>query len=168
MARIGLRRRSRNTMPRTIVGLWLRGLMLRDPEIWRPLSPRLNGGKLGFPREEASVVHAACELAVREYWGKDYDVRDITAIVMFIREADLANGKTPYRQLEMEAVIRSALGETDVDMSGIPRTAVFEIQIVMAGFIAVKLSWSEPKINELIIEAEQAAFSRGWHPPVAT
>lgn len=168
MARIGLRRRTPNAMPRTIVGLWLRGLMLRDPEIWRPLSPRLNGGKLGYPREEASVVQAACELTASEYWGADYDVRDITTTVTFIREADLANGKTPYRQLEMEAVVRSALGETEVDMTGIPRPAAFEIQIVIAGFIAVKLTWAEPKINGLIVEAEQVAFSRGCHPPLAT
>jgi len=88
--------------------------------------------------------------------------------VTFIREADLANGKTPYRQREMEAVIRCALGETDAGMTGIPRAEVFEIQIVMAGFIAVKLSWPEPAISELVVQAEHAAFSRGRHPPFAT
>jgi hypothetical protein len=38
-----------------------------------------------------------------------------------MREANLAQGKKPYGQLEMEAVVRAALGDADVDVSGISR-----------------------------------------------
>jgi hypothetical protein len=149
------------------MGLWLRALLLRDAEVRRRLSAQLNGGKLGFNRDEAGVVQAACELAVRQRWVAEYDVRDITDAVSFMREANLAKGKTPYGQLEMEAVIRSALGEAHVDTNGIPRPLAFEIQIAATGYVAANLSWQAPEIDRLLVEAEDVAFGRGWDPPLA-
>jgi hypothetical protein len=84
-----------------------------------------------------------------------------------MREANLAKGKTPYGQLEMEAVIRAALGEADVDTSGIPRPLAFEIQIAATGYVAANLRWQAPEIDRLIVEVEEVAFSRGWDPPLA-
>jgi hypothetical protein len=152
--------------PRTVMGLWLRALLLREADVRKRLSAQLAGGKVGFNRDEAGVVQAACELAVRRLWGAEYDVRDITAAVSFVREADIEKGKTPYGQLEMEAVIRSALGEANVDTSGIPRPLAYEIQIVATGYAAAKLSLLEPDVNELISRADQVAFDRGWNPPL--
>lgn len=139
-----------------------------DAQRRRELGAKLNGGKLGFNRGEAAVVHAACQLAVRRLWGAGYDVRDISAAVSFMREASLAKGKTPpYGQLEMEAVIRSALGEADVDMSGMPRPLAYEIQIVALGYAALMLALSEPELVRLIRAAAQVAVERSWKPPLA-
>lgn len=166
MPRIG-RRRSDVSQPRTVMGQWLRAFVLRDANARQQLGRRLNGGKIGFNRDEAGVVQAACELVVRRLWGTEYNVRDITAAVSFMREANLAKGKEPpYGQLEMEAVIRSALGETDVDISGIPRPLAYEVQILTTAYAAAKLSMLEPEIVQLIADAEQIAIGRGWNPPL--
>jgi hypothetical protein len=165
----GIRRRlrSRPAQPRTVMGMWLRALMLRDAETRKWLSGQLNGGKLGFNRDEAAVVQAACELVVRRLWGSDYDVGDITAAVSFMREADLEKGKTPYGQLEIEAVIRAALGETEIDLSGMPRPLVFEIQIACSGYAVLVLKLAEPDVTQLLVAAERIAFERGWNPPTS-
>jgi len=155
--------------PRTVIGLWLRALLLRQAEVRRRLSPKLNGGKLGFNPDEAGVVEAACEIAVQLQWGAEYDVSDISDAVSFLRKASLAKGKTPpYGQLEMEAVIRSALGEANVDIDGIPRPLMFEMQIASTGYVAANLSWPEREIDRVVVDAEQVAFERGWAPPLAT
>jgi hypothetical protein len=149
------------------MGMWLRALLLHDAETRKWLSRQLNGGKLGFNRDEAAVVQAACELAVQRLWGSDYDVGEITAAVSFMREADLENGKNRYGQLEMEAVIRAALGETATDLSGIPRPLAFEIQIVSTGYAVRMLALAEADVTQLLVEGERIAFERGWHPPLA-
>ena len=61
----GMRRRLRPAaaQPRTVMGLWLRAMLLRQAEVRKKLSPQLNGGKNGFNREEAGVVQGACGLA---------------------------------------------------------------------------------------------------------
>lgn len=166
----GIRRRPppRAAQPRTVMGLWLRALLLRYAEARKRLSPQLNGGNLGFNRDEAAVAQAACELAVRRLWGSDYDVRDITAAVSFMREADLEKGHAPPSgQLEMEAVIRAALGEPEVDLSGIPRPMAWGIQIVAMGYAVRVLAMAEPEVDQLLVEAERIAFERGRHPPLA-
>ena len=125
--------RARAARPRTVMGLWLYALLTGDAERRRRLSGQLNGGRIGFNRDEAGVVQAACELAVRQFWGSGYDVRDITEAVTFMRKANQARGRTPYGQLEMETVIRAALGETDVDTAGILRPMAFEIHGAVTG-----------------------------------
>jgi hypothetical protein len=95
-------------------------------------------------------------------------VGEITDTVTFMRQASQeGRGQAPYGQLEMEAVIRAALGETDVDLSGISRQTIFEIQLAIVGFIALKLDLGEDEIDRLIVEAEGITFKRGWHPQFA-
>ena len=53
--------------PASVIGRWLRALIVRDAEALRDLAARLNGGKLGWNRDEAGVVQAACDLAVARY-----------------------------------------------------------------------------------------------------
>jgi hypothetical protein len=155
-------------LPRTIVGQFLRAMMQHNVELRKQLSAKLNGGKFGWKYDEPAVVQAACELAVRRLWGTNYDVRDITELVTFIRNASIERrGRSKYGQLEMEAVIRSALGETDIDTSGIIPPDVFEIQGVMVGAAIRKLGLSQPEIDQLLVEAENIAFERGWNPPLA-
>jgi hypothetical protein len=168
MPRMRLRaKRSKPAMPRTVMGLWLRAFLLRDARRLRELTAKLNGGKRGWSYDEAGVVQAASELAVRRFFGTHYDVRAVTEVVLFIRDADQAGGKTPHGQLEMEAVIRSALGEADVDTGGINPQVAFEIQGAITAYIVFKLGISAPEVVRLICEAEQIAFERGSKPPLA-
>jgi len=66
----------------------------------------------------------------------------------------------------MEALIRSALGETDVDVSAINAQVAFEIQGGVTASVAWKLSLPEPQVKERIASAKRDAFERGWNPPL--
>jgi hypothetical protein len=157
-----------SSMPRTIIGQFLRAMIQGNVELRKQLSAKLNGGKLGWKYDEPMVVAAACKLAVRRLWGRDYDVRDITELVTFMRNASIERrGRTKYGQLEMEAVIRAALGEADVDTSGIIPPDIFEIEGAMVAVAIRKLGLSQPEIDQLLVEAENIAFERGWNPPLA-
>jgi hypothetical protein len=157
-----------SVLPRTVVGQFFRALMAGDAPTRRHLSAKLGGGKAGWNYDEPAVIEAACQLAVRRLWGAEYDVRDITAAVTFMREASIERrGKAPYGQLEMEAVIRAALGEADVDTSGIIPPIIFEVEIGVTGYAIRKLGLSEHQIDQLIVEAEDIAIERGWNPPLA-
>jgi hypothetical protein len=140
---------------------------LRQDELREQLVGRLNGGQRGWNRDEAGVMLAACVLAVNFYFGPGYDVRSITELVSHIRETVMAGGGTMRGQLEMEAVIREALGESDIDMSGISGGVAFEVQGIVTAVIASKSGLSESRIDELLIEAERMAFARGLNPPLA-
>jgi len=169
MPRIRFRPGSRPSAKlRTVVGLWLRATLMRESEVRRQLTRELNGGKRGWNYDEPAVVEAACELMVRRFFGTSYDVREITAAVSFLRTADQAKDKTPHGQLEMEAVIRSALGETDVDISGIIPPVLMEIRGAAAAYCSFKLALPESDIVQMIAEAERMAFERGWNPPLAS
>jgi len=153
--------------PRTVMGLWLRALIMRDTALIEELGRQLNGGRSGWNDDEAGVIQAACDLAVRSYFRPGYDIRAIIEVVSFIREADQSGGRVPHGQPEMVAVIRHALGETNVDVRGINAQVAFEVQIAVTGFIAWKSDSTEQQVHELITEAEQLALSRGWDPPMA-
>jgi hypothetical protein len=150
-----------------VVGLFLLAAYTGQVEERRRLGDRLDGGRKGWNLDEPAVVQAACELAVRRFFGTGYDVRQVTNEVTYLREARLAQGRTSEGQLEMEAVIRSALGEADVDVSGIPRSVVFQIQLEIAGFAGLRMSMSDQAFGELVAEGEQVAFARGFSPPLA-
>lgn len=113
------------------------------------------------------MVEAACELVVRRFFGSGYDVRAITTAVSWMRSAGQAKGKTPHGQLEMEAVLRSALGEMDVDISGIIPPVLMEIRGISLSYAVLKPDLREPEIAALIIEAENVALKRGWNPPLS-
>jgi hypothetical protein len=102
---------------------------------------------------------------VRQYFGPDYDVRAVTDYVATLRAATRDNGTFP--QLETEALIRAALGETDVDVSGISRGARLSIQGPAAVLATDRMGFGEAEMDQLITEAEQITFERGWHPPLA-
>jgi hypothetical protein len=153
--------------PDTVMGLYLRAVIMRDDAgIIDRLGRRLNNGQSGWNRDEAGVMQAACDLAARRYFGPGYDIREVSDVVSFMRSANLAGGKTPHGQLETEAVIRHALGETDVDVKGINAQVAFEVQIEVTAFIVWKSKFTEPQVDELITEAERLARKRGWDPPI--
>src|SRR5258708_37493247 len=102
MRRPGRRSGGTGPQPRTVVGRWLRALLLHDDRERDRLVRQLNRGKAGWSKDEAGVMQAACDLAVLQYFGSDYDVRQISEAVPLMRDAELAGGKTPHGQLEME------------------------------------------------------------------
>jgi hypothetical protein len=85
------------------------------------------------------MVEAACKLAVRRFFGSGYDVREVTAAVSWMGSVNQGAGKTPHGQLEMETVIRSVLGEADVDISGIIPPVLMEIRAAAFGYAVLKL-----------------------------
>src|SRR5215813_2014802 len=153
--------------PASVIGFWLRALIVRDTEALPGLMARLNGGKPGWNRDEAGVVQAACDLAVARYFGASYDASAVSELVSFLRQAEPAGGTARHGQREMEAVIRHALAETDVDISGINAQVAFEIQGSVTAFVAWQRAWPPPLIDALLAAAEQIALRRGASPPPA-
>ena len=154
--------------PASVMGRWLRAVIKRDAASVRDLAARLSGGKPGWNRDEAGVAQAACDLAVGRYFGASYGASAVTELVSFLRQADQAGGEARHGQREMEAVIRHALAEAAVDVSGIDAQVAFEIQGSVTAFIAWQLAWPPPVIDALLAKAEQIAAGRGWNPPPAT
>jgi hypothetical protein len=158
--------RSRPAAPRTHAGRWLRAMHLGQWELRDSLRLTLNNGqKTGWNDDEPALVEAVLELSVRQYFGPDYDVRAVTDYVATLRAATRDNGTFP--QLETEALIRAALGETDVDVSGISRGARLSIQGAAAVLATDRMGFGEAEMDQLITEAEQITFERGWRPPLA-
>jgi hypothetical protein len=144
--------------------MWIRAFLLRDDELRKQLTGQLNGGKKGWSRDEAGVMQAVCVLAVDAYFGYDYDARSITEVASRIRLAERYGGRTPHAQLEIEAVIRHALGEKDVEISGITADVAYEVQGAFTAATAWESGFTESQIDELVIEAERMAFAHGWNP----
>lgn len=139
---------------------------MRQPELREQLRSTLNGGKnTGWNDDEPAVLEAACELALRRFFPQDYDIRAITA---FVSELRVATGHDPaLEQLKTEAIIRSALGETDVVTGDLTSGQKFQVRIPLITMVTRKLGLDEAAIDQLIADSERAAFARGWHPPLA-
>lgn len=149
-----------------MIGQWLRASVVEDLEARRKLSRKLNGGADGWNDDEPAVIEAACELAVRQFFGSRYEVRVITDFVTEIC-GRVQESQTPIKQLETEAVIRSALGERDVDISDLRRMSLLNMRTIVFVRICIKLDLDERGVDLLIAEAERVAFKRGWDPPLA-
>ena len=150
------------TKPRTYVGLWLRAGLLGENELRRELTGKLNGGKDGWNYDEPAVVDAACEIVVRRFFPSDVDVREIAAIASDMRQ----KSKSLPGQLKVEAVIRAALGEADVVIDDIKPPELLHIRGAVVAYLFIILG-AKFSVDELIIEAENIAFERGWKPPLA-
>jgi hypothetical protein len=148
--------------PRTWAGLWLRAALRGENELRRQLTGRLNGGKEGWNYDEPAVVDAACELAVRRFFPPGVDVREITAVASDMRQ----KSKSLPGQLKVEAVIRSALGEADVVIDDIKPPELLHIRGAIVTYLFIILG-AKFSVDELITEAENIAFERGWKPPLA-
>jgi hypothetical protein len=69
--------------------------------------------------------------------------------------------------LETEAVIRAALGEPGISVEGINPLQLLHIRGAVVAYLIINRK-ADIDVDELIVEAENVAFSRGWHPPLAT
>src|SRR5215468_6023933 len=146
------------------MGQYLRAMIMGDKELRERLL--LGFSRDGWDRDQASVMQAACDLAAGRYFGSDYDVRDISKLVSLIRQTTQEAGKVLHGQLEMEAVIRHALAEVEVDIKGINAQVALEIQGLFSAVAAWRLGFTESQVDELLANAEQTAFERGFKPPL--
>jgi hypothetical protein len=149
--------------PSTYMGQWLRASLLNQVGLRNRLNTTLNNGKPGWNSDEPAVAELALELAAREYFGADYDVRAITELVTQLRAR--IRSVEPHPRLETEAVIRSALGEVGVVTSDISPQKKLSMQLRVLVLIKILLGWDEPKVDRVIVAAETTAIERGWHPP---
>jgi hypothetical protein len=145
--------------PRTNVGQWLRATLLRQHELRDSLKDKLSGCKVkGWNDDERAVVQAACELAVGRFFGTSYDVRAVTTFAAELHEATAHDPR--YDQLKTEAVVRSALGEQDVDTEGITAGQKYLIRGAVVTLVYGKLRLSEAELDRLITDAEKVAVKR--------
>jgi hypothetical protein len=143
----------------------MRAVLLRQLELRDQLRPTLNNGREGWNDDEPAVVQVACETIVRRYFGPGYDVRAVAGFVDDLREATNDDGR--FSRLKTEAVIRTALGEANVDTSGIKKGERFNTHLIAIALASRRLEFNDKDVDQLIIDAEQVAFDRGWHPPLA-
>ena len=68
--------------------------------------------------------------------------------------------------METEALIRSALGETDVVTDDIKPLRKLVIRASVLALARILLDWDEAAIDQRIVEGERVAFERGWNPPL--
>jgi hypothetical protein len=150
--------------PYTTVGLWLRALLRGDSEDYRRLVHKLNRGAKGWNDDEPAVVEAACQLAVREF----FESRPSVTIEAFVADMckRISKERTPPRQEDMEAVIRSAQGNTRVP-GDIRRSELLSIRMAVTGNITDILRFDAEQIDLLVSQAESVAVERGYHPPFA-
>ena len=151
--------------PQTHAGLFIRASLLNQEKEKQRLIGRLNGGKPGWNDDEPAVFQAAFELALQVMFPAGADVRDITHFVADLRSR-LSQGSAPG-QLEAEALMRRAMGDSDVVISGISRMDAFKIYSGVTHKIVFDLHLSEPDVNRLVVDAEKLAFDRGRQPPLA-
>lgn len=112
-----------------------------------------------------AVVEAASEIALRRYYGVDYDVRDVTPLAELVRDSE--TGSRPLSLMQIEAVIRAALGERDVDLRAVNAAAKFKVQVIATLGASQWLSLEEDATRALVAEAETVARNNGWNPQPA-
>jgi hypothetical protein len=152
------------TGPVTVIGQYMLAVVLGDTGRAKLLFDQING-PAGGP--ESAFWLAAAELVAGRYFGSDYDVRAVTELAADARSLAVRQNLAVFSLLEIEAVYRSALGEDHVDVSGIRPVSLDKIRNSMVAFVILKQGWPESEIRDLVIQAEQIAFERGWHPRLA-
>ena len=148
------------TSPHTLAGLWLRASALNQPEVRETLRLRMadfGGWSVG----DVELLRACLGAFAREFFTELYDVRQVGA---FVTEIVSYFGATVPDPLEMEAIIRAELGETDVEVDDISLRTV-----MMASSLAIVLVVRQNQIREvdvdrLIVAGEEMAAERGWRP----
>jgi hypothetical protein len=159
---------SRPACPRTKVGCWLRAVVLGQTAEIEALGRQLNDGQPGWNPDEPAVVEAACELPMRKVFGTDYDRRDVAEFAATLSEIPLPPGSVMPSHLEIEAVIRAALGDIYAIIDDIRPSVLLATRDRLILVAWHKQEWSETDVDQLISSAEAAAFERGRRPPLAS
>jgi hypothetical protein len=143
----------------------LAGLLNQPAERNRLALNLFNGDKGSWNYDEPAVVIIVSERAIPRLFSRPVDVREVTAFVMKMRS--MIHSTEPPDQLKTEALIRYALGDRDVDISGIKPREMFDILGVVLVSIVHKLQIAEEEVRKMVLDGENAAFDQGWKPSLA-
>jgi len=147
------------------MGRWLVAALLGDRDERDRLARLINPGGTGWTDDESAVVEAACRIAVGQYLGADYDVREVRALADIIPQGTGQNVAGDV--VGIEAVIRAALGEKNIDLTGITRNDRSLVHLYATMIAVHKLGWDNRAVARLAVEAENNAMLLGWNPPPA-
>jgi hypothetical protein len=100
------------------------------------------------------VIGAAFAIAVNQRFESTSDVREVTRLVADTRSQFEDSGQ--LSALEMEGLIRAALGEVELADTIKPDDAL-QIQIVILGKLLQDADFTEPQLEEFISEVEETA-----------
>ena len=156
---MGKRRAGPSTGSRSIAGQWIVATVLDRWELRDRLVGQLRGPLRG---DELAVLRESARLALRSHFGDGYDVRSVTAFAVGVQESwGLPSGAGV---MELEAAMRAALGEPDVDLSGIKVATLMEAYFFSVMRVARLREWDERALRNLVARAEAAAVKQGWKP----
>ena len=150
--------------PQTIVGQWLRALLLDQRELRDELAARLNGGQKGWNRDEPAVVEAVCEILVRRLFPPGVSPGPIASLAADVRR--VAEGALPAQQA-IEALVRAALDGPGPDTPAVPPPQAYRVHVLVIAFVRGRLPLHEAAIDQVILAGERIASERGRHPPGA-
>jgi hypothetical protein len=115
----------------------------------------------GWSRSDIELLRACLGAFAREFFTDRYDVRQVSA---FVAEMVSLFGARVPDPLEIEAIIRAASGETDVEVDDISL-----LNVQMASSLAIALmvrqnSIGESDVDRLIEAGEHISAERGRRP----
>jgi hypothetical protein len=159
-----LRRRFRLPRPqRTIVGQWLRALLLGQFKLRDRIIRRVDASV--WDRDAVAVLEAVFEIAVLRYFRPQPYEHQLDQFLTELHDT------YPYerapRRADIGALIRATLGESDVAVAHINGETRYTADALVVGLIVRKLSMTQAAIDDLILEGERTASERGWKPALA-
>jgi hypothetical protein len=166
---IGRRKVKPTRQPQTVVGQWLLATTLVQRELRDQLVESLNGGQAGWNDDEPAVVEATAQIASRKLFPTGADTQQVAALVARMRELIAARNPElkPTVQEVTEAVIHRGLGNPEVDLSQFRKLDVLHAHGAVIAAACSKLALADDAVTQMIVDGEQLAFKRGWHPPLA-
>jgi hypothetical protein len=148
--------------PATAVGRWLAAILCHDHELRDRLVRYVPANAVGLLDDEKAVVAELCSLVASRYFGPGYEVGTVTEFARWMQSVWV--GRYQVTVMQIEGVIRAALGETKIDLSGMEAPALSKAQLVAASKMSSALRWELATVEGLVCEAEVKASRKGWHP----
>jgi hypothetical protein len=152
------------SVPRTWIGRWLLAVILRQPD-GDVLQRQINDGRPGWNHDEPAVVEAASELAARLLFDCSFDVRDVTKLASSLHDSQKA--QAPPGVLEIEAIVRYALGESYLLVNDISPSVLLKVRTWIIAWAFLELGMGVADLEKLVRHAEQQAIERGFRPASA-
>ena len=162
--------RKQAAQPKTVAGQWLLAGILVKRDLRDQLAKSLNGGESAagtttsprWSRQPARSLPASSS-------PEAPTARKLAAFVTKMRSLILARNPdaNPAGQDEAEAAIHVGLGHPGIDLSRFRKSAMLHARGAVIAGVCSKLGMSDEVIAQMIVDGEQLAFERGWHPPLA-
>lgn len=154
--------------PRTVVGAWLKALVLRDEELYRELTPQLTRGQPGQGEDQAAVVAAAVHLMLARLFPPGSPPGAVEKFVADLAQHEANPGQWRADPARIEPVIRAGLGEPGITTDHIKRSEVLRIHLMTIALAYKQLGSGPAAFGLLVARSEQTAFDGGLHPPLLT